>query len=347
MAFVPPSQFAANRIQSGESLCDALAKVFRQVNLVAEQSSFEWTEAGEFTVEYKAKLCATGCAGGGGDTSTSTPDPSGVATAYLANRFLSGGGVFRGRLFSIEAGGWTYSTINGDMAQVLVGMAVRPSDSTLWAIYIDSTNDANPFPLRLGTVNTTTGAVTYVATINSGGSDWSQNGVEDYYCLEFKPDGTLLLGSVDGSVNIYTVNTATGEAAAIGTQVLMVGTANSFYPWSLSYNSAGVLHAMGINGSTNSIISATVNLTPNPAAGNAIEATEACEILALGALPPPTQRIYNGLLNKNSKRQTVVRGTADIYEITDAAGACINPFVLKMNGATSMTGVTSMAGVPS
>lgn len=347
MAFHPPSEFNANRVNSGDSVCEALTKVFRQVNLLADNVAAERNEDGSFTAGFIAKICATGCAGGGGDTNTSTPDPSASTSIYMASRFLSGG-VFRGRLFFIESGGWTYTTINGNMDQVILGMAIRPSDGVAFVVYVDQTNDSSPYPLRMGTLNLTTGAITYIATINSGGSDWSTLGADDQYALEFKADGTLYLGTWSASPvsNLYTVNLATAAITAVGVDVQMDSGANSFLVYSMSYDSGGTLYALGFDCTTNRYITASINTTPNPAFGNALLATEECEILQVASVPTVNNQIWMGLVNKGGEKFIWTRGTADIYQVADGSG-CVSPFVQKMTGAPSMAQVTAVAGVPS
>ena len=350
-----PSDFNDLIVSLEAPVCEQLRKLGRLSKAVSDAYSCIYNEDLTFTTGFNTKLCATGCGGGGGDTNTSTSDPTGPGAAYMATQFLSGG-VYRGRLFSLETGGWTYTTISGSMDQVIVGMAVRPNDSTLWAIYFDATGDASPYPLRLGTVNVTTGALTYVDTINSGGSDWDSSVPWiDYYSLEFRPNSTLLMGywssPTSTDAQIYSVSTTTAALTAIGTRLNAVGVASYFFPYSLSYDAAATpaLHCLGLNAATGDVTTSSVNLTPNPSAGNVIEATEGCVITNTGSSLPAgaAARTYTGLLNKNGKQQIVVRALGDIYEVTNTIGGCSNPHVLKMTGAGSMTDVTAVAGIPS
>ncbi len=351
MAWHPPSEFNNNRVNPGDSVCEALAKVFQQVNLVADNEAFKWNEDGTLSAAYIARLCATGCAGGG-DTATSTPDPEGSTSIYMASRFLSGG-VNRGRLFFIDSSDFSYSTVNGDMQQVIVGMAISPVTGIAWVVYQDMVADSSPFPIRLGTVNLATGIITFIAVINSGGSDWSDLLTYDRFSLEVMPSGTLLLSywEISGGTNsrLYTVNLITGELTQLGaasTNVVMSDTAATFIVYSIAYDSGGTLRALGFNISTNSYITATINTTPNPAFGNSLVATQECQLSSVGSVPVVDQTIYQGIVNKSDDRLIWVRATADILKVADGSG-CAVPAVLKLTGTPSMSNVMAVAGVPS
>lgn len=82
MPWHAPSEFAANCINASDSICEAFAKLVRQVKLVADQEAFEYKSDGSFTEEYKALICATGCGGQvttttGGDVTSTTGGGSG------------------------------------------------------------------------------------------------------------------------------------------------------------------------------------------------------------------------------------------------------------------------------
>lgn len=341
-----PAQFEALVPDANAPVCDQLGNYLQMTVLFKDWVRWHYRDDGTPTTDFLNLICASGCGGGGTSSGSSSTGPGGTTTAFLASRFESGG-VYRGRLFELNTSSWTYSTIAGDMDQMLIGLAVHPSTQVLWAVYYDMTGDSSPYPLRLGTIDTSTGVVTPVAIINDGGSDIETTLPINNFCLEFKPDGTLLMGfyyliGVNVSdTGIYTVNTTTGAVTEIGTGLYMVGIANRFKPTSLSYNLAGDLVALGLNMVTGEIITSTVNLTPNPAFGNVIEATEVC---ALGTLPTD---FYVGLLEKNTRSNVVVQGFADIYSVTDGTGACITPFVIRMTGAPAMANVTAVAGLPS
>lgn len=68
MPFHPPSEFAAQVVNSGDSVCEALAKVFRVVQMTSDNQAYIFNEDGSFTTAYTNRVCATGCGGGGSST---------------------------------------------------------------------------------------------------------------------------------------------------------------------------------------------------------------------------------------------------------------------------------------
>lgn len=340
-----PSEFAALIPDPNAPVCDQLRNFFEFQRRWSEYYALVYNEDMTFTTDYTALLCAAGCPGGigGGETNTSSSGAyPGSSVAYATSRFISNGN-WHSRLFSINtASTWTYQTINADIQQYIIGLAVSPSDSTLWAIYSDIV--AEPYPntyLKLGTVNTTTGAITFVANMNTGGVNWLENFTSPGIAMTFKPDGTLICGTAGGFSNrLYTVDTTTGAVTQIGTYLYLLGGGSTFVPTALSYNLSGTLIALGIDNSTGFASLASINLVPD--INNLINATVLCAVdQNVG------HTINKWLLNKNGQSVGVVDYIPYFYAVANSPGACIDSGILKMVGPSTMNNMIAVAGIPS
>lgn len=332
----------------GDSVCEAFAKTFKMVNLTADQQAFIFTEQGDFTTTFKVLLCATGCAGGGGDTNTSTPDPSSDTASFVASYFVSAG-KNRGRFFFVNFADFTYTTINGDMDAVILGMAIRPSDGVVFVLYRDETNDPAPAPLRLGTISTTTGTITPIAPLTVSGVPQTPNGMTGMG-LVFQPGGTLMMSQWVNEFaalqsQFYTVNTTTADATALGFQVFLLDTATVVNPISSAYDTGGNLRCICWDGGAQ-YRSIVINTTPDPAYSYALTATLECSLGGSATPPHVGTNTFTGPLNKNGFRYEWFQQTGDIYQYVDGGG-CMVPTVLKMLAPASMAHVTAVAGLPS
>lgn len=346
MAIPTPAQFEALRVDGNADVCEVLQKYVAMINLMADLSAGMFNEDGTLSQEFTNLICATGCGGGG--TATSTTGSASSVSTYFASRFLGGGGVFKGRLFYMTIPGFTYSTINGDMEEVIYGMAVRPSDGVVFVIYSNETADPSPYPLRLGTVNVSTGAITPIDIINFGGTDWTSIGPTDNYSLEFSSTGTLYLSSWTSGASfnsrIYTVNLTTAELTGLGVSVEMDSAGVYFYVFSMAFDPSGTMYGLGFNPNTNEYQICSINLTPNPAFGNALLATTQCAMTPAGGVPAPGATLFQGLICKSGKKYVWVRSTGDIYQ--EVVGTTCSSAAVFL-APSSMSDITAVAGVPS
>ena len=294
-------------------------------------------------------ICASGCGGGG--TATSTTGASSPTSAYFATKYLDGS-VYKSRLFYVTIPGFTYSTINGSMNEIVVGLAVRPSDGVVFVAYYErQLVDPFDYVLKFGTVSTSDGTITNIGTINSGGTDFTDLSANDRYSLEFASDGTLYLSywisEASHDSQIYTLNTTTGAVTQLGTGVMMDSALSIFYLMSMAFDSSGTAYGLGwwSTGATYDYAICSINLTPNPSYSNRLLATVQCTIMS-GALPAPTvdNTIWQGLVCKDGNKYIWVRGTGDIYQ--QVLGASCSS-ALKMTGTSAMGGITAVAGIPS
>lgn len=345
MAIPTPAQFEALRVDGNADVCEVLQKYSAMINLMADLSAGMFNPDGTLSTELTNLICATGCGGGG--TATSTTGAGSSTSAYFASRFLDGA-VFKGRLFYLTIPGFTYSTINGSMNEVILGMSVRPSDGVVFVLYVDMTADTAPYPVRLGTVSVSTGVVTPIAALDLGGTPQVENLPYDRYSLEFSSTGTLYMSYwISGgstTSQIYTLNTTTGAMTQLGTSVQMDVSANYFFVFSLAFDSGGTMYALGFNQGTNEYAIASINLTPNPSFGNALLATVQCVLTAAASVPLVDSTIWQGLVCKSGNKYVWARGTGDIYKAVTGT-TCGSSVV--MTGTSAMANITAVAGIPS
>jgi hypothetical protein len=121
----------------------------------------------------------------------------------------------------------------------VMGMSTARAD-LLW---IDDTNN------EIGTVNTSTGAVTLIGNANIGGETLTD--------IAFAPNGTLYGISFN---NLYTINTTTGHAAEVGSG--LGGTGAGAYN-ALVFGSNGVLYTAANNTSELYTINTTTGVASN------------------------------------------------------------------------------------
>ena len=335
-----PAQFDALVPDPNAPACDQLRAYLQMTRLYADWVSWHYGPDGLPTQDFINLICATGCAGGGTSDSSSTSSGGGSSTAYLSSRFFSGG-AYRGRFFTVNTDSWTYSTVAGNMDEIILAMAVHPSTGVVWVIYENQTATADPFPVKLGTINTTTGVVTSVATLNASGSDIEDSGGLFYpgrVALAIRADGTFFYTYSDatqftGAGRLYTVNPATAELTNVGTTMTMDSTSNRFTATSMSFDSGGALIAVGQNDWLGPILTVTINTTPNPSFSNQIVCTQECELLAAAA----TQNIYSGLAIRGSAKYYSYTPIGDLYQGVSTTGSCST--VAKMTAPASMAGV--------
>lgn len=339
-----PAQFDALVPDPNAPACDQLRSYLQMTRLYASWVSWHYGPDGLPTQDFVNLICATGCGGGGTSDSSSTSSGGGggggSSTAYLSSRFFSGG-AYRGRFFTVNTDSWTYTTVAGNMDEILLAMAVHPSTGVVWVIYENQTATSDPFPVKLGTINTATGVVTSVATLNASGADIEDSGGLFYpgrVALAIRADGTFFYTYSDatqfsGSAKLYTVNQTTAALTNVGTTMTMASTTNRFTPTSMNFDSGGALRGIGQNDWNGPILTVTINTTPNPAFSNQIVCTQECSLLGFSATP----EIYSGLVIRGSAKYYSYTPTGDLYQGVSPSAACVT--VAKMTAPGSMIGV--------
>ena len=334
-----PAQFNALRVTSSDPACTVLQNYVKMIQLVADLVGNIYNPDGSFTQAFIDKICATGCAGGGSGSSTTGASSS--VSLYVSSQFLiSSENRYGGRFFYVDTSTWTYQTINGDMrngalTQVVLGVSVRRSDGVVFVIYIEE--PALPtvlMDLKLGTINTSTGAITEIGVVFAA----TENSAQDSnYSLVFGPTGTLYLGSRLGGPGgqVYTVNTSTAVPTALGDSVYN-GTVNY-----MAMDSNGVMYCMGgyhppsvFDGPV-----AELSLTPNPSYGDALVATaDSC---------PNINSVFQRIIFcKGTNTYLFNPPNGVIYHIKSGS-TCVVPNVVKMDpGASAFSNILAAGGVP-
>lgn len=339
-----PSDFQNLLVDVNAPVCDQLRKLGQLSSLVADAYECIYTQNGGFTQTFIDKLCASGCAGGSTDSS-STGAP-GAGTVYRASQFLGAGSyrtVYKGRVFSMNPATWTYTTLMGDTYDVVIAMAFHPATGTIWALAFNQEAadiaaggmTAN-IPLKLGTINPTSGAFNLVATVNTASVDWIESTttlLNDPWGLVFKADGTLLFTHKD---LIYTLDTSTAAVTALGSGYIVDSAlSTSQEPTGFHRKTDGTLLCLTERGD---LRTGVLDPTPYPPFSNAIVVTEDCLLSSPNPLVGPV--FYGGAW------YGAMSTTGDVYQITETDGTCKSPWTLKLVAPASMANVTCMVNSP-
>lgn len=337
-----PSDFQNLIVDVNAPVCDQLRKLGLLAKTVSDAYSCIYTQNGEFTQAFINKLCASGCAGGSTDSSSTGVPGSGAA--YRSSYFVGAGSyhtVFKGRVFSMDLSDWTYSTLIGDSYDVVLAMAFHPATGTLWALGVNQEaadlaagSPTTDIPLRLGTINPSTGVFNHIADVNTAGAPWFDAGAYISYSLGlvFKADATLLFTY---GTQIYTLDTSTAEATALGSgNIVDSALPTSQEPTGFHRQTDGTLVCLTKRGN---LYTGTLNPTPYAPFGNAIVVTEDCDIGPHAFYRGPLK--YDGAIY-------LATVTGDIYRWVDSDGTC-GPAVIQFVAPASMANTLCAVNSPS
>jgi len=159
--------------------------------------------------------------------------PASAAASHVAQPLYGadGGGGVAGNLYELDpATGAVVRTI-GPIGHPVTGLAVNPSDCSMWGVTGRENTASNPNPGHLIRIDKSTGQGTVVGDLFEG----TTAPVAD---ITFTPDG-VLYGWSENTDDLVTIDTASGAATVVGDSG--IGTAGS----GLASSSGGTLYFTG------------------------------------------------------------------------------------------------------